>query len=143
MQRRLEEAELAAAVQTRRAVSAEGDLALMKEQVRGLSTWPPSADSAPIRTNYSTLNTHDTSLGALCLRNLVAMPAPPSQLADAQRQVKELSWQIKVAFGGGGAATIGGKQGGPGGAGGAGGGGGGGAMGMLDILGCGANYRRN
>ncbi|KXZ51052.1 hypothetical protein GPECTOR_14g39 [Gonium pectorale] len=99
LQRRLEEAELAAAVQTRRAVSAESEVAILKEQ-----------------------------------------------LAEAQRQVKELTWQIKVAFGGTPAAV--GR--GPVGVGGAGGGaasGSGaqsaGAMGMLDILGCGANYRRN
>jgi hypothetical protein len=56
--RRTEEAELAAAVQTRRAAAAEGELHAAK-----------------------------------------------AQLADAQRQVKELSWQIQMSFG---PSTIGG-----------------------------------
>lgn len=89
----VEEAELAAAVQTRRASSAESEVSLLKEQ-----------------------------------------------LAEAQKQIKDLSWQIKMAFGSG-ALGIGRPDGG------AGQGGAGGAVsraaGMLDFLGCGANYRRN
>ncbi len=62
------------------------------------------------------------------------------QLADAQRTVKVLSWQVKVAVqqGGGGAAqsqqAAGGGQSQPGAL--------GRAAGMFDIMGCGANYTR-
>ncbi len=63
---------------------------------------------------------------------------PPPQLAEAQQQLKELNWQIKVAFGGAGAGLGGAGRGG----GAAGGAGSRGVSGMLDILGCGANFRR-
>ncbi|GIL51238.1 hypothetical protein Vafri_7094 [Volvox africanus] len=100
MQQRVDEAELAAAVQTRRAVGLEAEVATLQQQ-----------------------------------------------LSECQRQVKELSWQICVAVGdtpvtsggrgprGGGGAGSGGAASGSGGA--------ASRMGMFDILGCGANYRRN
>lgn len=84
--RTAEEAELAAAVQTRRAAAAEKEVALLKDQ-----------------------------------------------LAEAQRQVKELGWQIQMAFG---PQTMGGG-------GNRGAGAGGQAAGWFgDMLGCGANFTR-
>lgn len=90
LMRRAEEAELAAAVQTRRAAAAEGELHSLK-----------------------------------------------SQLADAQRQVKELSWQVSMALG---PATLGGVA--SGGAARAAGSSGWLITDMLGLNACGANFVR-
>eukprot|EP00983_Pelagomonas_calceolata_P106578 1159246-Pelagomonas_calceolata.AAC.1 len=84
---RVEEADLAAAVQTRRAGKAENEVEVLK-----------------------------------------------AQLAEAQREVKELAWQIKMTFDPNqtSGASSGGQQPGTFYK----------AAGMLDILGCGANFRR-
>ncbi len=99
----VEEAELAAAVQTRRASHAEAEAAQLK-----------------------------------------------AQLAESAQQLKDLSWQFNMAFGGASgavaaAAIANAKAGGAGGgaaAGGAPGARAGPPGGFLDILGCGANFKR-
>jgi hypothetical protein len=83
MSQQIEEAELAASVQTRRAATAEAELSRLK-----------------------------------------------AELADAQKQVHDLSWQIKMSFepqtiGGAGSRNNGGS-----------------GSGWLDIVGCGANFTR-
>jgi hypothetical protein len=84
LHQKVEEAELAAAVQSRRAAAAEAELAALRVE-----------------------------------------------LAEAQKQVRELSWQIKMAFE---PQTIGGARPGLG---------GGSAGGwLLDMAGCGANFTR-
>lgn len=83
MSQRIEEAELAASVQTRRAATAEAELSRLQ-----------------------------------------------AELADAQKQVHDLSWQIKMSFE---PQTIGGARSRNS---------GGGGSGWLDIVGCGANFTR-